>query len=453
MTNPRLYPAVLLLSACLIPETQARTVFTPNCTGPTNKENFVKEPDIRGTMHIIWSSLFTIIACTWTLQHPNVPKQYRGLKPWTKSWWGAQSHSLFENAKWMVITVLAPEVIIIAATHDLLLARQLRKKFHDKAQEGGVTWGLRHSYYALMGGFVLDTKELDVIREENTNLSDMPRIFHLSGEALEDLRNKNYISHLPDIEHEEINNLCEHDMFVKVVALCQIIWSSSQAIVRARRGLDVSPLEVSVLAFAACGVIIYGLYWCKPQGVRSTTTVKLSGTGKASFGDIHDKLWKMHQKRFSILRILLLGNMRSPLLGHPIGLDELIVDAEFSGFGGGSIVAGIVGATLFGAVHIGAWNFPFPSLTDQLVWRIATVYTIAFGVLATFLDVIGGLIVDHTHKDRPYSGMLLRRLIMAMSWSYVLCRVAVLVEIVRTLFFLPPNAYTSTWTSNFPHFG
>ncbi|KAK4220430.1 hypothetical protein QBC38DRAFT_215241 [Podospora fimiseda] len=69
-------------------------------------------------MQLIWSSLFTIFACTWTLQHPNLPKQYRDLKPWSHAWWAATIHGVLESGKWMVVTVLAPEVIIAAATND-----------------------------------------------------------------------------------------------------------------------------------------------------------------------------------------------------------------------------------------------------------------------------------------------------------------------------------------------
>jgi hypothetical protein len=34
---------------------------------------------------------------------------------------------------------------------------------------------------------------------------------------------------------------------------------------------------------------------------------------------------------------------------------------------------------------------------------------------------------------------------------YIIARLALLVEIFRTLFFLPPDAYVSTWASDIPH--
>jgi hypothetical protein len=59
----------------LVQTSFASKIFQPNCSTIPAGTNFVYSPDIRGTQNILWSCIFTIIACTWTIQHLNVPRQ------------------------------------------------------------------------------------------------------------------------------------------------------------------------------------------------------------------------------------------------------------------------------------------------------------------------------------------------------------------------------------------
>ncbi|KAK4162982.1 hypothetical protein QBC43DRAFT_370969 [Cladorrhinum sp. PSN259] len=452
----------LFTSACLTAATEAYTVFDTQCTGPTKRENFVKEPNIRGTMQIIWSSLLTIIACTWTVQHPNVPKHYRGLKKWTRPWLRAILYSLLENGKWMVVTVLAPEYIIMAATNNYLVARELTEDLKSKAREDGVPWTLTHSYYALMGGFVLE--DLDSVWGQVEGQVKNPEFFHLNVEELEYLRREDYISRLPAIDEEDINNRCQHDALVKAIALVQILWSIFQAVARAARGLGVNPLEISVLAFAASAVMIYALYWQKPHGIRSTITISLSDKGKTSFKSVYSGLLGISEYVSMPLTGFLRTGGPDRIIGDHVRLDTMSFDHNVRigpdvfpligrrGFELSvlhfTLSVGALGAAVFGAVHLGAWNFPFPSSADQLIWKTAAIHTVAYGPLILMLFIVtenfGGS--DPLDKAINLVGI-------ALSWVYVVARVAILVEVVRSLFYLPPEAYIATWTSNLPHFG
>jgi hypothetical protein len=72
------------------------TTFTPNCTSPDQLVNFVVSPEGRGTLDMLWSSLFTIIACTWTILHLNVPEQQDSRDPGWKGdlKWGLKGFGL-----------------------------------------------------------------------------------------------------------------------------------------------------------------------------------------------------------------------------------------------------------------------------------------------------------------------------------------------------------------------
>jgi hypothetical protein len=119
--------------------------------------------------------------------------------------------------------------------------------------------------------------------------------------------------------------------------------------------------------------------------------------------------------------------------------------------------AGLVfygGTMLFGGVHVGGWNFFFPTKVDRILWRCASVYTIAISpvmllcmTVEMFLHVsfnIGGY--RDSREDRKW------RSLPGLSGIYVLARLVILVETFRTLVFLPVDAFASTWTANVPHF-
>ena len=119
--------------------------------------NFVSSPSSRGTMEILWSSLFTIFACTWTVQHPNVPEQRAACKP---GWRGSlkwHTKRFYTGAKWMMVTMIAPELVIGQACYELLAAKTILRDLQLFASEDDVPWTLTHSYYANMGGFVIQS--------------------------------------------------------------------------------------------------------------------------------------------------------------------------------------------------------------------------------------------------------------------------------------------------------
>ena len=93
---------------------------------------------------------------------------------------------------------------------------------------------------------------------------------------------------LPYITEEELQDKSKSDTFVRTIAIVQLIWIGVQIVVRAVRRLAVSQLEIAVIAFAACAIIIYGLNWYKPKGVQTPITL-LVYPGEAPYG-LHDAL-------------------------------------------------------------------------------------------------------------------------------------------------------------------
>jgi hypothetical protein len=73
------------------------------------------------------------------------------------------------------------------------------------------------------------------------------------------------------------------------------------------------------------------------------------------------------------------------------------------------------------------------------------VYSAACGPIILLMGVLLALSED-LEKHR----LLIVQILVFM---YITARLVLLVETFRTLFFLPPLAFVSTWTANIPHFG
>jgi hypothetical protein len=112
----------------LAPNLASASKFSTNCTIPTESTTIVSPANIRGTFDILWSGLFTIFICIWTVQHLNVPEQrngrdqgWRGDLKW--AWKG-----FLIKLKWMGFTLMFPEFLVAKALADMITARKSMEK-------------------------------------------------------------------------------------------------------------------------------------------------------------------------------------------------------------------------------------------------------------------------------------------------------------------------------------
>ena len=119
-----------------------------------------------------------------------------------------------------------------------------------------------------------------------------------------------------------------------------------------------------------------------------------------------------------------------------------------------SIIGMVLGSVLFGAIHLAAWNFRFPTQTDRILWLVAAVASTVIFPAYFVLDIALLWCTEHilsmaaklSDSFTDYASMFTTDL-------YILARIILIVEMFRCLFYLPPDAYTTTWASNFPHIG
>lgn len=173
----------------LVPPVKAYAVFETTCSAPNPQSEFlfVSSPNTRGTLNILWSSIFTIFACTWTLQHPDVPKQRNDREPGLSGGLKWILKGFGKSALLMILTALAPEWVMRKAVRDFIRARQTQELMADYVDEDQVAWSLRHSYFARMGGFAIRIEKPLEASENPNKQSRQGKTHCLSAYQLYDL--------------------------------------------------------------------------------------------------------------------------------------------------------------------------------------------------------------------------------------------------------------------------
>ncbi|KAE9365107.1 hypothetical protein N431DRAFT_549410 [Stipitochalara longipes BDJ] len=413
---------------------QAHTTFNLHCPGPEHSVNFVSSPDARGTLDILWSCLFTVLACTWTILHLNVPEQREGRDP---------------------------EVLVSLTTWNLTNAKIQQLEIEPLVKQDDVPWSLKHSLFADMGGFTLPGPSKTTMTGKCTTCSG---ILHINADQLRRLRKGGLIPKLPSITVDDIQDKTKSDSFTKIIAVVQISWTALQVIVRWKRGLAISQLELAVIAFSLCAVITYALQWSKPKDIQTPYTVHrysghipqqvLEGPGNKGIGFFmnicrppfdmkgaplpNDSLWKSSSDIPKTYPKFLFNIIDSTSLAAHMGL--------------------LLSTTLFGAIHVAAWNFSFPNQMERNLWRTASVLCTALPLIVYLFLCAGFFIVwslivrlSGSERDPKYFIYFGMGFIAVTSLIYLLARLFILIEVFRTLFFLSPDVYLSTWATNIPH--
>lgn len=341
-----------------------------NTTSLPEKEHSVgwqSSPPRRGTWDIILSCAVTIFACTWSIQHLNVPGSQDGT-----------FKVLLRSCKWMIITIFFPEFIMAHAIFELMMAVQATEEVrkvgpvakypwlievffrntagnYQKHQDGQrkPEWTLTHSYFANMGGLYCDGGE---------SIG-----FPLTGVQYAKEESDSY--ELPDITEDDISDKGKQDFFAKGLAVVQISQLVVSLVVRRIQGLPFSQLETFTLVIALCGVATYAVYWYKPQSVSVPIQVRWKRPETPKFEKTYDSAWKV------------LRNAESSDQDVPSRIPNDNIPKAASETAHVAIPVLAVLSAAFGSLHFIAWNFEFPTAVEQLLWRIATILSVTVPVL------------------------------------------------------------------------
>ena len=366
---------ILIFFAAVIVEARNETVI----------HGWVDEPHGRGTWSILWACLSTIFICTWSSLHLDVPQEHD-----TGDLYG-------QKIFWMLVAVLAPEMLLANALDHNRGARSLRR---DLLLHGGEEWTLTHTQFVYSKGFYTNASRKEA---PSTKLLDLVRSGSVTG---------------PPISENELSSRGKGDVVAKMIAMLQITWFGLQTLVRAIQHYQITPLEILTTTFILCSLFTYGLNWNKPQGVDYPILIHVRGATPVS-------------KDAEVQ-----ASSESRLIKSGEGSKDKWAWNIFN-----------LSACAFGAIHCLAWNSPFPTLAERLAWRICSVATIALPSLICVYDVLR--LTQGIDMSKGMSNCLDAFIITC----YSIGRITIIVLSLMALRALPADAFqTVNWNNYIPHF-
>lgn len=265
------------------------------------------------------------------------------------------------------------------------------------------------------------------------------------------------IDRLPCITEAQIKDKSKEDVVVKVLALLQVLQLVVELIIRKVYGLATSPLEIAALGFSVCAGLTY-LFWLgKPKDIHAPTDIYI--TRNLNDADKEQVRWLNSHGYFKSALLNNSQSMPKEYIPHDFYNTEAVLRDAYSLSGRDNIfiltgedIGFAVGGLIFGAFHCFAWNFVFPTLIERTLWRVSSVFTSASVPLFYVIWYIVPVFTAD-RPDRRWPWRVRALLLRPFFLLYIVCRLFIIVEAVRSLFFLPQAAFISTWSVNIPHLG
>ena len=385
----------------------------------------------RGTWAIISSCLSTIIACTWSIQHLNVPATSDG------KW-----HRNLRSCKWMLVNILFPEFVFLQAAFELFMAVKALNQIASNGKDVAYPWwyhcrlslstlvqeisGLRRRLRGLLSssnphdGQDSESQKAEGVKKPEevckwtltqcffANIGGLYYEYENSHFPLtavqiaaEQKKSEGRFDH-PEKPEKNIKDKSKRDWFAKLIAALQFLQLVLSLIVRKIQGLAFSQLETITLSFAVCGAMIYMIYLYKPQSVGTPFKVERGSTdgGPIQYEKTFESFWEvLTNKEADTADMKRIKNDNIPIMRNSSVHPAIFLLALASG--------------LFGAIHAIAWNFEFPTAGEKLCWRIATgvaagspvvgLITIPFAQWTVSAGDPQGFMVDCLRLLREYS--------------------------------------------------
>jgi hypothetical protein len=260
-------------------------------------------------------------------------------------------------------------------------------------------------------------------------------IWILDSKQLALARSHGVIQNLPSLEENEINDRSKSDGLVRLLAVVQVLWLAVELIARRIANIPFTTLEISTLAFSSCAFIIYMTEWPKPKDVEVPIYL--------------DTVAVVSPATFSLIaEAAPISFIQTRHYYTPMSVVHQVIEDRFQKkhVDRLMILTSILSITLFGGIHVFAWNLAFPTHVEQLLWRIAALTVAIAPTISALLVLLESVASQHTDKMSKWSVALLAPV-------YLASRAFIIVESIRSLYFLPPEAFIATWATNAPHIG
>ncbi|KAI0384421.1 hypothetical protein F5Y04DRAFT_229254 [Hypomontagnella monticulosa] len=252
------------------------------------------------------------------------------------------------------------------------------------------------------------------------------------------------IKKLPALLEDDVSDRNKGDLVIKVIAIGQVAWFVIQLIVRLVWHIPTSQLEIMTFAFAICTAFTYFLLLEKPKDVEYSIVIRAARYATP---------WEL--ARLAVVGPAIYGWYRS---GINIPNNSIHAHRKYNGrtLHFDLIIGATFSIAIFGGVHCVAWGFSFPNNIERLLWQVSSVVT-AIAIPLTYMlwEFLPVFQVNKPVTPTQYEIQLLIAGIIVFIVGFVFCiaRIFILVEVFRSLAFLPPRAFEATWTNTLLHIG
>jgi hypothetical protein len=343
---------------------------------------------------------------------------------------------------------------------------------------------MSHAYFLGMGGFVL--------HDHGEEGNDASAIEHpLCPDEFLFLLRMAYID-IPKMTQREIKDKSKGDILSKLLTVMQTGWFVTQCITRRLKGLPLTELELTTVAFSLTNTATY-LFWLnKPLNVECTVAVPL----KMPISEDHWRTCKLYVRGpqlaeegvpVGVVQDLEDGNESKPIPSVPPDIptatkegrewpiilfedvrteNAMENDREWQGrltkkrvhmrYSGNLpqqqllitfLTAGFLAVT-FASIHYAAWTSSFPTEAERIIWRVSCL--VMTGVPCC-LAVIFGL-VNLFHRWLYPFRFGIRNAVRVTRYIYFVARLGILIGMFVSLRSLSPASYkTVRWITFLPH--
>ncbi|KAH8754139.1 hypothetical protein F5883DRAFT_607898 [Diaporthe sp. PMI_573] len=327
---------------------------------------WVSQLNNRGTIDIIWTCLFTVFLCSWTLLCLNIP---------SKS--DTKTTIFLRKLRWMNHAILGPEFVLGAAAGQYESAHRGVQGFKKL---GHPNWTMRHAFFADMGGIVLHPRDSTPFPVNNKHLIWLV---------------ENGYTPLPLIDEREIWDRSKADMLVKLLNFCQIAYLLISVAARRIQNLAITTIELGAVSNATCSLAILFVWMHKPADVMTSIPLHINSSMAeilVAAGDIAKDPYVMTPLDFvdnmgpswsaNIMAFIHIpaGPRERPLTRFP--------NDRFPHIRGIRQVILIVVTLFTDAIHLFGWSYRFPTAGEQLAWRIATMIMFVTAAIFWLAEVI-----------------------------------------------------------------
>ncbi|KAI5456518.1 hypothetical protein BGZ63DRAFT_428640 [Mariannaea sp. PMI_226] len=241
---------------------------------------WVPSSELRGTLTILWSCFLTLTACIFTALHLNVPANTKKLP------------MLREKLKWVVIGLIAPEVVLYLASSQFMDARRLARELntlwrqkkqsdgiemkadHQEDEEDGPRFDIKYGFFVVMGGLEIPIEDIQHYTNRWAQRGTLESgCLRLSVNGLLQLAR---LGHFIEVPTAVIDDKSKADTLQKFLIIVQVLWMALQCTVRKAYGLPVSFLEIHTLVHVVCALVMFVFWIKKPKDVTDPMSVDVS---------------------------------------------------------------------------------------------------------------------------------------------------------------------------------